>query len=321
MPPRRPAWSLHDFSDPGFSKVGPVMLYRVHHSTRYTYSRPVTLCHNLAHLTPRPAPSQQCHRNRVRIEPTPSITCPQVDYFGNPATYFTIHEPHRELSVIATHITEVAPTPPLPAESPAWDMVRTDLARDPQLLDAYQFAFDSPYVRAAPALLEYAVSSFPAGRPLIESCLELMSRVYTDFKYDAVATSIATPLSEVLANRRGVCQDFAHLMTGCLRSLGLAARYVSGYLSTTPPPGQARLVGADASHAWLSVFCPGVGWIDLDPTNNMIPSEKHILLAWGRDFGDVSPIKGVILGGGRHAVIVGVDVAPLDSHDEMQERS
>ncbi len=236
----------------------------------------------------------------------------QADFFGNRATYFTIEEPHDELKVKAVSRVAVAPAaPPDPAATPPWEaaLASLELDRSPQGLEARQFVFDSPYVRASADLAHYAAPSFPPGRPLLDAALDLMRRIHADFRYDPRATTLSTPLREVLALRRGVCQDFAHLQIGCLRSLGLAARYVSGYLRTTPPPGRPRLVGADASHAWLSVWCPGFGWIDLDPTNAQIPSEGHILLAWGRDYDDVSPIKGVNLGGGRHSMTVEVDVA------------
>ena len=178
-------------------------------------------------------------------------------------------------------------------------------------MEACSFTFDSHYVKRSPALAEYATPSFAPGRPILDATADLSARIHREFRYDAKATTISTPLAEVLANRHGVCQDFAHLAIGCLRSLGLAARYVSGYLESRPPPGRARLVGADASHAWLAVFAPGLGWVDFDPTNNVLPSERHLTLAWGRDYGDVSPIRGVILGGGSHTMSISVDVAPL----------
>lgn len=291
------------------------MNYRVTHTTTYDYNKFVSLCHNFAHLRPRNYLGQTCTGCELLINPAPAVLNEQVDYFGNHATFFTIQEPHQKLGVTAvSRIQIVPPRPPDPAATPAWERVRMLLKQDrsPENLDAYQFIFDSTYVKRSPELAAYAAPSFAAGRPLLEAALDLTARIYTDFEYDPTATTITTPLHEVLTVRRGVCQDFAHLQIGCLRSLGLAARYVSGYLLTSPAPGQRRLVGADASHAWLSVYCPGCGWFDLDPTNNLMPSEKHILLAWGRDYEDVSPIKGIVLGGGRHVVYVGVDVAPAD---------
>ena len=288
------------------------MNYRVTHATTYRYSKPVSLCHNLLHLTPRSDGRQTCLRSEIEVKPAPTLIREQADFFGNRETYFTIEEPHDELAVKAVSRAEVAPAvAPDPAATPPWEEVRAALEQDrsPEGLEARSFVFDSPYVKASPDLADYAAPSFPAGRPLLDAGLDLMRRIHADFRYDPRATTISTPLREVMALRRGVCQDFAHLQIGCLRSLGLAARYVSGYLRTTPPPGRPRLVGADASHAWLSVWCAGFGWIDLDPTNAQIPSEGHILLAWGRDYDDVSPIKGVNLGGGRHSMTVEVDVA------------
>lgn len=291
------------------------MIYRVNHTTTYVYSDAVSLCQNLCHLTPRPGPQQSCLQSYLQVTPHPAIFTTETDYFGNPATFFSVQEPHQQLVVTATHVAQVTPyLPPDPAATPPWDEVRDRLARDrgPLVLDAYQFVFDSPLIPTHPELADYASLSFAPGRPLLEAALDLTRRIYTEFRYDPRATTVTTPLRTVFANRRGVCQDFAHLEIACLRSLGLAARYVSGYLCTLPPPGQPRLVGADASHAWASVYCPFSGWIDLDPTNNHIPSDKHVLLAWGRDYDDVSPIKGVILGGGHHTVEVSVDVVPSE---------
>jgi transglutaminase-like putative cysteine protease len=250
----------------------------------------------------------------LQITPTPALFVEQADFFGNRATYFMVEEPHEQLTLKAESETEVVPlAAPDAAVTPPWESVRAFLEQDrsPQGLEACQFVYDSPYVKASPELAGYALASFPAGRPVLEAARDLTRRIHQDFRYDPKATTVATPLHEVLEFRRGVCQDFAHLQIGCLRALGLSARYVSGYLRTDPPPGQERLVGVDASHAWLSVYCRGSGWVDLDPTNDLIPSDGHLQLAWGRDYDDVSPVKGVNLGGGRHSVTVGVDVALL----------
>jgi transglutaminase-like putative cysteine protease len=291
------------------------MIYRITHHTTYVYSEPVSLCHNLGHLTPRNGSRQSCLHSRLLVSPVPAVTSESVDYFGNRMTFFTIQEPHRELTVSAHQVTEVWPfDAPAPSATPPWEVVRDLLRGDTSAagLDAYQFTFDSSYIKGAPDLTAYATASFAPDRPVLEAVLDLTHRIHKDFRYDPAATTVTTPLHRILSTRRGVCQDFAHLEIGCLRSLGLAARYVSGYLLTMPPPGQARLVGADASHAWASFYCPGAGWIDVDPTNDLIPSDKHIVLAWGRDYGDVSPIKGVILGGGQHSVKVSVDVVPAE---------
>jgi transglutaminase-like putative cysteine protease len=290
------------------------MLYRVIHTTTYEYTEPVSLCQNVAHLTPREGPGQTCLESSLAIHPVPAVVVERVDYFGNPSTFFAVQEPHRELKLTAVHRVEVVPRlEPDPSQTPPWEQVRDLLSvdRSREVLDASQFVGGSRYVKATAELAEYARSSFGEGRRILEALLDLTARIHADFEYDPQSTTVATALSEVFAQRCGVCQDFAHLQIACLRSIGLAARYVSGYLSTEPPPGCVPLIGADATHAWLSVFCPGLGWIDLDPTNNQIPSEGHILLAWGRDYDDVSPVKGVVLGGGHHSVDVAVLVERL----------
>lgn len=288
------------------------MNYQIKHITQYTYSEPVTFCHNKANLTPPDLPTQTCEMSRIEIRPSPAVSLQRQDYYGNTVTFFTMQEPHRKLTVTSHSIVEVRERPAVNAPAtPTWETVREQLRTDrgPEVLHAYQFTFDSPYVRATDTLRDYAAASFPAGRPVLEAALDLTARIHADFEYSAEATDLATPLETVLEQRKGVCQDFAHLQIGGLRSLGLAARYVSGYLRTLPPPGQPRLVGADASHAWLSIFVPGAGWIDLDPTNGRLCSSDHITLSWGRDYDEVSPIRGVILGGGTQTMSVSVDVA------------
>ena len=290
------------------------MKYRVTHSTTYDYSAPVSLCHSEAHIEPRGARTQTCDQFNFCVEPRPTVESRRRDYFGNIVHAFSIQEPHRRLVLTASSLVEVAPnTSDQALFSRPWEFVRDSIRgdRSPSSLDAYQYVFDSPYVKTMPELAKYAMPSFLPGTPLLDACLDLTHRIHTDFTYDSKATSVATPIEEVLKFKRGVCQDFSHLQVGCLRSLGLPARYVSGYLLTNPAPGKERLIGADASHAWVSVYCLNQGWIDFDPTNDQIPSGKHITVAWGRDFGDVSPIRGVILGGGDHQVTVGVSVMPV----------
>jgi transglutaminase-like putative cysteine protease len=287
--------------------------YRITHATTYRYTEPVSLCQNVAHLAPRPCRRQQAGPSILSVTPAPAFLDERLDYFGNPVSYFTIQEQHRELCVRVGHRVSLLPDfTPDPFTTPPWEAVRDQLKHDRSeaWLEAYPFAFDSRYAAAHPRYAEYAAVSFTPGRPALDAALDLTRRIYSEFVYDPRATTIATPVAEVFANRRGVCQDFAHLQLACLRSLGLAARYVSGYLSTVPPPGRPRLIGADATHAWVSVFCGDAGWVDLDPTNNQIPADRHILLAWGRDYDDVSPLRGVILGGGQHTVKVEVDVVP-----------
>ena len=290
------------------------MIFDVSHRTTFTYSQSVSISHHLLHLSPRVCPRQVCRRHSLMIEPPPTIIKEATDYFGNPTTYLTIEEPHSELSIIARSSLEVmAPPVCAPEATPAWDSVAEALNRPAErdLLYVYQFVFDSPFTRSGNGVAAYAEPSFPPGRPILEGAIDLMNRVHADFKYEGGVTDVHTPIDVILAQRRGVCQDFAHLLISSLRSLGLPARYVSGYLLTRPPEGQPRLVGADASHAWLSVWVPGTGWVDLDPTNNLLPGEQHITVAWGRDYGDVSPINGIVIGGGAHAVKVAVDIAPV----------
>ncbi len=287
------------------------MKYRVRHTTHYKYTDPVSLCHNQVVSLPHPHPCQEVSEAMLEIEPIPAVKTRRRDYFGNHLTVFEVHEPHEELSVTIRFLVEVQVAQDLVA-SPSWEQVAGHLAADRAYLSERQFCFDSPYVVADEKLAAYARKSLTPGRPLLEGVKDMMARIHKEFRYDPEATDLSTGLGEVLENRRGVCQDFAHLMIGMLRSLGLAARYVSGYLLTTPPPGQPRLVGADASHAWLSVFCPPYGWVDFDPTNDQIPSDRHITMAWGRDYEDVSPVKGVVLGGGAQTVSVAVDVHPED---------
>ncbi|PWV60141.1 transglutaminase family protein [Plasticicumulans acidivorans] len=290
------------------------MNYRVTHRTTYRYSGRVSLCHNEARLLPRETPSQFVGETKLVIEPKPAIYHERRDFFGNRVVYFSIQDLHQVLKVTATsHITGAPRVLPPDAASPAWDEVARVVRRLPELgaLEARQFMLESPFIRPSHELLDYARPSFAPDRPLLEAVLDLNRRIFKDFTYDPGFSTLATPLSQVLEERRGVCQDFAHLAIGCLRSLGLAARYVSGYLETLPPPGKERLVGADASHAWLAVFIPGLGWVDLDPTNDCLPGERHVTLAWGRDYSDVAPLKGVMIGGGTHALDVSVDVMPL----------
>ena len=286
------------------------------HVTTYTYTDPVSLCHNLLHLKVRQTPRQTCLSSQIHIEPAPATQVERIDCFGNAYDFVTVQEPHRQIEFTAINQVALTCRPSINlSASPAWDLIRNEIDRNsvPLSLESWQFLYDSPYVTRAPELTRFAASSFPPGRPLLEAVMDLTSRIHREFTYDPTATTIATPLSQVLEAGRGVCQDFAHLQIGCLRSMGIPARYVSGYLLTTPPPGQPRLIGIDASHAWVSVYCPEFGWVDFDPTNDLIPDNRHVVLAWGRDYHDVSPIKGVILGGGKHIVSVSVDLSENDS--------
>ncbi len=293
------------------------MRYRVAHTTAYSYAAAVSACHNEVRLTPRDGGRQRRLRSELRIDPAPAILSTRNDYFGNLVTSFSVQEPHTKLTVAVESEVEVeakaSAAPSDRASTPAWERVRDALPEDlsREGLEAYQLVFDSAYVSGGPLLSAYAAPSFLPGRPLLEAVLHLAGRIFEEFTYDRTATTLATPLAGVLGRRRGVCQDFAHVLIACLRSLGLAARYVSGYLFPRPRAGEERVAGAGASHAWASVYCPGLGFTDVDPTIGQLPSGRHITLAWGRDYGDVTPVKGVVLGGGRHAMTVSVDVARL----------
>lgn len=298
------------------------MRYRIRHITRYDYADMVTLSQNVAHLSPRPIARQQIISQQLDIDPVPVASRRAIDYFGNPCDFFTINVPHRFLVVTSSCELSVGSPPPVdPAGTPPWDGPLVQGGGDDP--EAWEYRYDSTAIPCSAECRRYIGGSAIPGLPVLQLGLELNRRINSEFAYDPAATSVATPVLDVLELRRGVCQDFAHMLIACLRTLGIAARYVSGYLETTPPPGRARLVGADATHAWAQIWCgPGVGWIDLDPTNDCIPGERHISIAHGRDFTDVSPLKGMVLGGGTHDVTVGVDVEripePMDGQGQIQ---
>jgi transglutaminase-like putative cysteine protease len=292
------------------------MMHRIVHATTYEYTDNAEACHNLVHLQPRNLPWQQCRQTQLWIDPAPDRVHEYIDYFGNHVHSFAVYQAHRKLSIMAeSYVTLKVPEMIPASETPPWVDVRNALRLDraPDIVAAIEHRFDSPYIQTNDALRELAADHFPFDRPLCEAVLSLTRAIHRDFKYDPKATTIDTSLDDVLEKRRGVCQDFAHLLIGCLRSLGLAARYVSGYLRTDAQPGRPRLLGADASHAWVSVFCPGSGWIDFDPTNGCRTTDRHITIGWGRDFHDLSPVKGVVLGGGESTLSVAVDVLPVES--------
>ena len=292
--------------------------YHITHDTHYRYAAPVSLSQQQLHLQPRAMPYQRCLQQQLTIQPEPSDRTHFMDSFGNPCTLLSFNFQHDALLVCAQMDIEVSARElePQLSHSPPWETVvnlcryHSQQALSPELLAALPFRFESPFVHLKHHFADYAHDCFTLGRPLLQAAQALMRKIFNEFTFDPNATHIGTPLLEVLANKRGVCQDFAHLMLACLRSLGLPARYVSGYLLTNPPAGQARLIGADASHAWVAVYCPVLGWVDFDPTNNVIPNTEHITLSWGRDFSDISPLRGVILGGGQHELDVRVTVMP-----------
>ncbi|MCA9070858.1 MAG: transglutaminase family protein [Planctomycetaceae bacterium] len=292
------------------------MKYRITHITSYKYADPVSVCHSEAYLTPRTFERQVCDYHRLSITPSPSSSGRRTDFFDNPLVYFSFNTGFESLQIKTISRVEVYPRIPIenPLGTPPWESIseklKTYLEGDeaPPAL----YAFGSPRIPLSRELADYGRSVFTPQRPIVDAVLALTEKIHQDFEFDPRATPVNTPVEEVMQNRKGVCQDFAHLQIAILRSLGVAARYVSGYLRTYPAPGKPRLVGADASHAWVSVFCGDRGWVDVDPTNNKQVRDEHITLAWGRDYGDVCPLKGVYVGGGRHTLEVSVDVLPLE---------
>lgn len=303
-----------------------MVMYRITHKTEYLYDAPASLCYNEVRMLPRsfnqPLFKQECLAAYAVVEPAWGDHSERTDFFGNRVLFYAIRQPHEAMTIIVNSQVRIKPTPGAYAQSrreellhqagqsPPWEQAREQLRKEcsPMGLDARQYVMPSPIVPHLRELAAYAQPSFSPQRPVIEAVYNLMARIYQDFAFVPGVTTIATPISEVLLQRRGVCQDFAHLMIGCLRAVGLAARYVSGYIETVPPPGQAKLQGTDASHAWCAVYLPDLGWLEFDPTNHLIPTDQHITVGWGRDFADVTPLKGVFFGDGRHQLRVSVDV-------------
>ncbi len=287
------------------------MMFNVSHRSSYRYGAPVAQSQHIVHLAPRSLDRQTVVRHSLLIDPAPVARYDLVDYFGNPFSILVIEDEHSELVVHARSSVEVhAGVAADLAASIPWEQVARDVAQGAGPADAavVHYACATRHTAYVPAALDYVQSSFLPGRPVLEAAWDLTRRIHADFTFDPAATDISTPISQILSARRGVCQDFAHLSLCCLRALGLPARYVSGYMLTRPPPGRPKLVGADASHAWLSVWAPGTGWLDFDPTNGLMPRDEHVVVAYGRDYDDVSPISGVLLGGSGQVVTVSVDV-------------
>jgi transglutaminase-like putative cysteine protease len=281
------------------------MLFQVTHTTRYGYETPVAHCLNEVRLTPRPGSNQHVRETAIRVQPEPAFVRSRKDYYGNDVTLFEVLERHEGLEITAESLVDVRQDSTDPVSSISWEAAREMIAAqsDPASIEASEFIYSSPYIPPTPQIDDYAREVFTPGRSFVEAVSELNHRIHSDFKYRPLSTSIDAPLSDVMKHRRGVCQDFAHVMIGALRSLRLAARYVSGYVKPGP-----KVKGAQASHAWVSVFVPGAGWISFDPTNDVMISDYHITLAWGRDYGDVTPVKGISLGGGNQSVKVEVYV-------------
>jgi transglutaminase-like putative cysteine protease len=297
------------------------MKLRILHETVYAYAPAVDTAQHIVHLKPRDTASQTLLSHSLQVSPTPAAKSERIDAWGNTRSYFALQTAHNELRVVAESTVLTAQPLPLPDDrGAAWDAVRERFRyRAGSIWDrAAEFVFPSEYVPYHDDFAAYARPVFMPGTPVLVAAEALMRRIFFDFKYESASTEVGTPAVEALAQRKGVCQDFAHIMIGCLRALGVPARYVSGYLLTMPPPGQARLVGSDASHAWVSVYAPPAGnvtapgaWYDFDPTNNRMPGEDYVTIAFGRDFGDVSPMRGLLHGGGEHTLDVGVTVEPL----------
>ena len=298
------------------------LLYEITHTTTYAYTDDVSVSHHLLRLTPRHNRKQNCLVHDLAITPEPGTVSAHRDYFGNPTYFIGVQTPHQQLVIKSRSRVAVGPAfIPEPLETPAWETVRARCRDDHsgQALEAHEFTYPSPLVANADEFADYAQASLTPGRPVLDAVTDLTRRIQEDFTFDPVATTVTTPVTDVFRARRGVCQDFAHFQIACLRSHGLPARYVSGYLETDPPPGQPKLRGVDASHAWVSFFCPGIGWLDVDATNNCLPSLRHITIGWGRDYSDVCPIRGVLVGGQHQTLRVAVEVnalGPLESDPE-----
>lgn len=290
------------------------MHYKIRHATTYTYSTPVSVCHNLVMLTPRDDARLRLHHHRLDTQPSPQFLARRIDAFGNHVHAFSIEESHKQLTVIASNRVTVIPLHLPLSDGPPWEevaaAVRGEAGSD--ALAACRFLFDSPRIERGQPFAGYARQAFTCRRPILDALRDLTAQLHREFRYETGATHAGTATEDAFRLRRGVCQDFAHIQIACLRSLGLPARYVSGYLRTVPPDGQPRLIGADQSHAWVSAYCGAeIGWVDVDPTNDRLCDTDHIPIAFGRDYSDVVPIRGVFLGGGEHQLKVSVDVTPV----------
>jgi transglutaminase-like putative cysteine protease len=285
------------------------MLFRVTHTTRYAYETAVLHSLNDVRLTPRSMSNQTVRTTEIHVQPEPAFIHHRIDYYGNEATSFELFEKHDHLEVKAESTVDVQPEMHEPPPSIPWEDARRLIAdhADAACMEASEFIYNSSFIPSLPLLETYARSTFTPGQPLLETARRLTHRIHDEFQYRPHSTSIGVPLNDVMRHRRGVCQDFAHVMIGALRSMGLAARYVSGYVRPGP-----KVQGAQASHAWVSIFFPGNGWIGFDPTNDLIVSDSHVTLAWGRDYGDVTPVRGISLGGGGQSVNVEVYVRPVE---------
>lgn len=289
--------------------------YQIRHATTFSYGSPVSVCHNTLCLTPRSGPRQRVRQPRLRITPTPTVSTRRTDYFGNTVHMISLEVAHETLTIESLARATVEPWAPIdPAGTPAWETIASSIReqQDPHWIDACPFLYDSTLVHRDAAAEAFGRAAFTPGRPILDAAIALTNLIHTSFAYESGATNVTTDSRQALTLKRGVCQDFAHVAIAVLRGLGLPARYVSGYLRTHPPPGKPRLIGADQSHAWFSVYAgPEFGWLELDPTNNVVCSTDHIRLAIGRDYADVAPVRGVFLGGAESTQRIEVDVEPL----------
>lgn len=286
------------------------MLYSITHTTTYLYHEQVSLCHNIAMLAPRNTATQICQSSNIIISPLPEVLDTHIDFFGNKAIYFVVEQEHDTLSVTVSSVIEKLPAPcNTPISTTSWETAREILQHSTGgFINEKQFIAATDITFPTAAISDYAAVSFTSGQPLYNAVYHLMQRIFTDFKFTPGFTTISTPLSTVMKERKGVCQDFAHLAISCMHAMGLPAKYVSGYIETLAPEGKEKLTGVDASHAWFSVFIPDMGWVDFDPTNNKIPDEQYITVGWGRDYFDIVPLKGVIMSSNTHEMMVSVDV-------------
>ncbi|MGY5353160.1 transglutaminase family protein [Wenyingzhuangia sp. IMCC45533] len=303
------------------------MLYRVIHNTTYNYEEGVTFCHNIAILKPKNILGQVLEDYQLTINPEPAEFSEKKDFFGNTITRFSIQEHHKKLEVIATSKVnrDVNQCLDIYADEIAKNITLTECLSllkgvDNEILDARQYQLESVLINnISSEIKEYALVSFKPDRSVFEACFELMQRIFKEFEFNPNATNVATPISDVIKLKKGVCQDFAQIAIACLRSVNLPARYISGYIETLPPPGKEKLIGTDASHAWFSVYIPNFGWVDFDPTNNQIPKNQHIVVAWGRDYYDVAPLKGVLYSSGLSTLKVSVDIRPVDGYPPIDD--
>jgi len=296
------------------------MIFNVTHITKYDYNAPVSYCHNIATLRPRESKGQELLEYSIDISPEPAEISERIDFFGNYITRFSIQTEHKTLKV--TTRSKIKRAYAKFQESFKSDACKSITMNDalaalngmhPEILEAKQYILESIFIRRTDkAIRDYAEVSFKGDRSVFEAAYELMQRIYTDFDFDSEFSTISTPIEEVMKEKKGVCQDFAQIAIACIRSVGLPARYISGYIETLPAPGKKKLVGADASHAWFAIFIPGFGWVDFDPTNNQIPKDQHIVVGWGRDYYDVPPLKGVVYGSGQSKLHVSVDIAAVE---------